>query len=212
MIPLSIGWELGSSWAASVERKKPWIQQNHLLPDLFFYCIIPDCLGGAWGGRGVVYSMKQDFSCCIAAVCSKQPVKSTSLLRQAENRHRKNLETWALYLHTSLSCLHPGWVQPCSYSPGRGQNQRERVTRCLQCQGSDTSCWASLCSSAWRQQARHPLWLERNLPVGLPVQTFSRIFPSSVSPCASHPNQVDQIIIHQSYPFIPHKSSHLIVV
>lgn len=52
-------------------KENPWIRQNNLLPNLFFYCIIPE----------KIIALNQDFNCCIAAVCSKQAMKSTSLLR-----------------------------------------------------------------------------------------------------------------------------------
>lgn len=152
--------------------------------------------------------MQQDFSWCTAAVCSKQHVKPSSLWRWAEHRtlkRKKTQETWALYLDLSVS--HQGCVQPCSCIPVGG---KVKAARSLRCQRSDTSCWASLCSLAWRHQAGHPLWLEISLWGWL--SRLSAGFSPHVSPRASHPNQVDQIFIPQSYPFIPHKSSHLTVV
>lgn len=139
-------------------KEKPWIWQNYLLPNLFFYCIIPER----------IVALKQNFNCCMAAVCSKQAMKFSSFLTSAERRRTEEKKFGNLgpaprnkfefaFLHSK--------VYPGSYFPGRKQGQREGVAGTLQCQWGQTSCWASLCSLAlsWASP------VVRKLSVGLLV-------------------------------------------
>lgn len=193
----------GYSWAASAERKA--LNPTEQFASKFVFLLLYSRLFGGLGWFMVCSRISAGAQQLSAASSMWSPAACGGEQSTGLWKGKKTQETWALYLDLSVS--HQGCVQPCSCIPVGG---KVKASRSLRCQRSDTSCWASLCSLAWRHQAGHPLWLEISLWGWL--SRLSAGFSPHVSPRASHPNQVDQIFIPQSYPFIPHKSSHLTVV